>query len=353
MKRTQLTIGVLICIAGFTAACSSDRTASPLSPSTSSALASSANASPAVSASTAMATNSLVGTWVSNSRLTPNGTLPSSLSQCSNMRLTIASQTATLATGSLTMSCPGGIAVSGTITGQLGGANIPLVYAGTATLGGESCSFQMNGIGYPLGGDNFRFEYTGTSCLGPIYGTETLRLGSNSEPTPAPTATPTPSADAISLAGVRVYNSPADVASWALTSRITSISMSPSSGLNLEFTTKNSWPDYTPPGWDGPLQYTVWAVVTVGGQWYTTGFIQMWRGRASTGAPILTDFAPNWAYDARWGPMAHYRPHVGEQMGFFVTAGNARGIGTVTSLRERSNVVVVSLPAGDSGFFPF
>jgi hypothetical protein len=243
--------------------------------------------------------------------------------------------------------------VSGTITGQLGGANIPLVYAGVATLGGESCSFQMNGIGYPLGGDNFRFEYTGTSCLGPIYGTETLRLGSNSDPTPAPSANPTSSADAINLSTVRVYNSPADVASWAQTGRITSLSMSPVNGLNLEFTTKNSWPDYTPPGWDGPIEYTVWAVVNVGSQWYTSGFIQMWRGRASTGAPILTDFAPNWAYDARWGPMAGYHPHVGEKMGFFVTAGNARNVGTVTSLRERSNVVMVSLPAGDSGYFTF
>jgi hypothetical protein len=40
-------------------------------------------------------------------------------------------------------------------------------------------------------------------------------------------------------------------------------------------------------------------------------------------------------------------------MGFFVTAGNARGVGEVTSVRERSNVVFVSLPAGDVGDFDF
>src|SRR5581483_7898359 len=143
-----------------------------------------------------------------------------------------------------------------------------------------------------------------------------------------------------------VYNSPADIASWTATATITRIDMSPSSGLNLEFTTKNSWPDYTPPGWDGPLQYTVWAVVNVGGRWNTSGFIQMWRGRASTGAPILAEFARNWAYDSRWGPMAGYQPQAGEQMGFFLSAGNARGVTTVTSLRERTNVVVVALPGG-------
>ncbi|HEX3703494.1 MAG TPA: VCBS repeat-containing protein [Vicinamibacterales bacterium] len=139
----------------------------------------------------------------------------------------------------------------------------------------------------------------------------------------------------------------------------------PDFGLSFEFTKKATWPDYTPPGWDGPLEYTVWAVVNVNGHWYTSGFIQMWRERASTGAPLLTipagsavnNFAKNWAYDARWGPMSYsvsgYQPHAGETVGFFVSAGNARGIGTVTSLRERSNVVTVSLPANDTGTFSF
>ena len=93
--------------------------------------------------------------------------------------------------------------------------------------------------------------------------------------------------------------------------------------------------------------------MNVNGHWYTSGFIQMWRDRASTGAPILTDFARNWAYDARWGPMNHYQPHVGELMGFFVSAGDARNWGSVTSVRERSNVVAVNLPANDTGVFTF
>ena len=38
---------------------------------------------------------------------------------------------------------------------------------------------------------------------------------------------------------------------------------------------------------------------------------------------------------------------------FFVTAGNARGMTTVTSVRERSNVVMVNLPANDNGVFRF
>ncbi len=159
--------------------------------------------------------------------------------------------------------------------------------------------------------------------------------------------------DQMNLGTAHVYNSPPDVASWAVTGCIQQLTMSSSAGLSFQFSTYNSWPDYTPPGWDGPLEYTVWAVVNQGGTWNTSGFIQMWRGRPSTGGPILSDFARNWAYDSRWGPMAGYQPHAGEQMGFFLSAGNARGVTTVTSLRERTNVVVVPLPPGDNGNFTF
>jgi hypothetical protein len=163
--------------------------------------------------------------------------------------------------------------------------------------------------------------------------------------------------DAINLNQAAVYSSPPDIASWPVTSKITSITMQPSGapagGLSFTFTTQNTWPNTPPPGFAGGIQYTVWAVVKINGQWNTSGFIEMWQGRPSTGAPILSDFAKNWAYDARWGPMNGYQPQVGEQMGFFLSAGDARGNVAPTSVRERTNVVIVSLPAGDSGTFGF
>jgi hypothetical protein len=126
-----------------------------------------------------------------------------------------------------------------------------------------------------------------------------------------------------------------------------------SGGLTFTFPQEATWPDYWPPGWDGSLEYTVWAVAKVNGQWYAAGFVQMWRGRPSTGAAILTDFHKNWAYNSSWYPLNNYYPQVGDQMGFFISAGNARFTPTVTSVRERTNVVVVNLPAGDTGTFPF
>lgn len=161
--------------------------------------------------------------------------------------------------------------------------------------------------------------------------------------------------DAFDLSTASIVNAPADVASWPATATISKIAMQPKGapleGLALTFDAQDRWPDYVPPGWAGPLQYTVWACTPR--PWVCSGFIQMWRGRPNTGAPILSDFAINWDYDARWGAMSSYRPSVGDSMAFFVTAGNARGEFGVTSLRERSNVVLVPLPAGDTGVFNF
>jgi hypothetical protein len=162
------------------------------------------------------------------------------------------------------------------------------------------------------------------------------------------------------LHSAQVFNSPADVADWMPTTQIDRLVMSSPAGLAFTLNVPNTW-EYHVPGWgapgpcptDGCLQYTVWPVVNVNGTWATSGIIQMWKGRESTGAPILSDFSKNWAYDQRWGTLNGYQPHVGETMGFFVTAGNARGEGKETSVRERSNVVFVTLPANDTGTFEF
>jgi hypothetical protein len=275
----------------------------------------------------------------------------------------VSSQTPTSIAGTFSAVCAGGVTINGTASGQLVNyTTVPMTATGNATLPGiATCPFSLSGTGTVQDmGNTLSVPFTGTTCLGPVSGTETLHRPQPPAPAPAPTPAPDPvppppappaSNDAIDLSQVSVYNSPGDIASWPATVRITSLTMRPGAGVSIGF--NSNWPDFTPPGWSGSIQYTVWAVVKVNGHWNTSGFIEMWRGRDSTGAPILTDFARNWAYDARWGPMAGYQPQVGEQMGFFVSAGDARGFSGVTSVRERSNVVVVSLPAGDSGSFGF
>jgi hypothetical protein len=307
----------------------------------------------------------MIGLWASQSIAAP------SAASCGKFQWSVSSQTTTSVTGTFSAVCAGGVTITGTASGQLvNSTTVPITVTGNASLPGfPTCPISLSGTGTIEDNANtLRIPYSGTTCLGPVSGTETLHRPQPPAPPPAPpptpVATPDPgppqpvqptSNDAINLDQVAVYNSPADVASWPATVRITGVTIrpsgAPSSGVSAAF--GSNWPDFTPPGWSGSIQYTVWAVVKVNGRWYTSGFMEMWRGRDSTGAPILSDFAKNWAYDARWGPMAGYQPQAGEQMGFFVTAGDARGFSGVTSVRERSNVVVVALPAGDSGSFGF
>jgi hypothetical protein len=166
-------------------------------------------------------------------------------------------------------------------------------------------------------------------------------------PIPGGTAPP----DAIDLSQAIVHNSPGDVARWAATSTLTRLDLMPS-GVHVESTKQGSWPDITPPGWSGPLQYTIWIVLKINGQWHTSGCIEFWRGLYENGGPV-SQYAQNWYYDPiRWAPMSGHQPAPGEQVGFFVTAGDARNNGPI-SVKERSNVVIVSFPSNGGQSFRF
>lgn len=166
--------------------------------------------------------------------------------------------------------------------------------------------------------------------------------------------------DEIALDNVSKMSSPADIADWPRTVAITGIVMDPAGGLSLSFDRSLpdswKWPSAPPPSTDN-IQFTVWAVVNVGGRWFAAGFVQMWQGRPMGDGslpPILTGYV-NWWGDVRrlWGEMSDYVPLVNDLVGFFVSAGNARLTSGVTSVRERSNVVAVKLPIGDAGSFTF
>ena len=174
------------------------------------------------------------------------------------------------------------------------------------------------------------------------------------EPVPIPSVPAGPVAnDMFSLAGASVYASPAGVASWPATATITSISFR-SDGVAVEFTKKNGagrWPDVTPPGWDGPIQYTLWIAMNIGGRWHTCGTIEFWNGLAASGGDVTRNnqIAANWTYQC--GPMAR-QPAPGEQVGFFVTAGDQR-LKDVAATHERSNTIVVPFPASSGQTFAF
>jgi hypothetical protein len=348
VNRTVSTLTLLATVA-FASACSSERQTTVLIPTT-----------PSVASRTSMTGNtpfSLVGTWASATNVGSRMTLPGSLSQCGNLQLSISSQTATQANGRLTMDCPNNVTIAGNITGQLGGANIPVVYTGAATSGSESCPFTMNGTFSPIDATTFRFVFTGNSCFGPIGGTETLRLGGSNSPSPSPSPAPSPAADMIPLSSAIIRNSPLNLASWPITSALRVVEIRPS-GVHVEFSKQDGpgrWPDWTPPGWDGALQYSLGMVMNVNGQLYASAPIEFWYGLPASGGPP-SQYATNWFYDpGRWAPMTYHQPAVGETIGFFVCAGDCRNRtdGSGSPVKERTNVVTVTMPNDGGARFVF
>lgn len=152
-----------------------------------------------------------------------------------------------------------------------------------------------------------------------------------------------------------ILNNPANLADWPETTRISRITIG-SNGFHVEFSKRDgagSWPDITPPGWGGPLQYTLGMARYINGRWYASAPIQFWRGLDVSGGPP-SQVTKNWFYDAgRWGPLAATQPAPGSMVGIFVVAGNVRNItdnGSQSPVKERSNVVVIPLPASGASF---
>ena len=67
------------------------------------------------------------------------------------------------------------------------------------------------------------------------------------------------------MSQVTILNSDPGTASWPITAKVTRLDAN-GSGFDLDFTKRDgagSWSDYTPPGWGGPIEYTLWIVIKV------------------------------------------------------------------------------------------
>jgi hypothetical protein len=98
----------------------------------------------------------------------------------------------------------------------------------------------------------------------------------------------------------------------------------------------------------------------IDGTWHVTAPIQFWFGLDASGGNVgdprprdnglLGTIHGDWCYSGEWGPMQR-QPAAGERVGFFVVAGNVRGVDDAISVRERSNVVVVPFPDAHGAVF--
>jgi hypothetical protein len=238
-------------------------------------------------------------------------------------------------------SAPTSFAVSGTITDGTSGGILPGIEVsapGVAVRSDSTGHYQLPGV--PTGAVTVQFAAAGyiTQAVAP--------------PPPAPTPTPTASnGDQIDLHSVIVRGPGGDVANWPVTTRIRVLDAN-FGGFAVDFDARSRWPEVVPAGWDGGIQYTLWIVEKINGQWITAGGVEYWRGLDRQGGPP-SRLASNWYYSAQvWGELATHQPAPGEQVGFFVTAGDQRAK-DVRIVTERSNVVVVPFPSDGGGYYPF
>lgn len=180
-------------------------------------------------------------------------------------------------------------------------------------------------------------------------------------PNLASSRAPLAAGDAFDFSHAVQHRGPA-FTSWPVTTEITRLEFRPN-GVHIEFSKHDGhgrWPDVTPPGWEGPIQYCLGIAMLLDGTWHVTAPIQFWFSLEASGGNIgdpgardnglLGTIHGDWCYSAEWGPMQR-QPAPGEHVGFFVVAGNVRGVDDVISVRERSNVVVVPFPGANGAVF--
>ena len=172
------------------------------------------------------------------------------------------------------------------------------------------------------------------------------------KPNPEPTrpggepSLPIVATDAIDAKAATFLASPGDTADWPITTALR-IDVTPT-GVRPHFSKQDGpdrWPDHVTAGWDGPLQYTLGMCLQIEGRWYCSAVVEFWYGLEESGGPPL-GYAENWFYDpTRWAPMTGHQPKQGERIGFYVIAGDMRNDKREFTVRERSNIVIVTMPA--------
>lgn len=168
-------VAVMLC-----AGCASESKSNMAAPSNSGSGSGSGSASGSSGSGSSASTPSNLGSWVSTS-------IPDAKS-CGDFQWTVTSDTGTAIAGDFSLTC-GKITASGHASGQLNG---PVEISGSGSLPGlPPCNFSLTGTA-SAGDDALRITYSGTTCLGPVSGAETLRRHTYAEPPPPPPPPPAP-----------------------------------------------------------------------------------------------------------------------------------------------------------------
>ncbi len=123
---------------------------------------------PASPTGSATGTAAFGGTWASVAASTVQET-------CTSFQWSVTNISLTGASGTWSAKCWGTMAVNGTAAGTLDATRLTWTATGTGTgANGGSCAVALTGTA-TLEGNQIRIPYSGTTCFGPVSGTEILR----------------------------------------------------------------------------------------------------------------------------------------------------------------------------------
>ena len=124
--------------------------------------------SPTTPTDTEGSVRSYIGNWA-------GPTVTPAAQSCGGLQWKITSQTGSQASGDFTATCADGIALAGTVTATHSDTTIPWAATGTATQRTRCGPSSTIATGPCPGPSNTLVNYAGTTCLGPLSGSETIK----------------------------------------------------------------------------------------------------------------------------------------------------------------------------------
>jgi hypothetical protein len=344
-------ISAVLAVAALTAACGFEHSTSVIAPT-----------APTTSTSTTPSAPTMTGVWSSGNGATPSG-VPDP-GTCTNFQFEITNQSATAIAGTFTATCGGGVALSASGTGSLNGNAVTINVSGNATglPSIPSCHFELTANGtIEDNGYTLPLSYTGTTCLGPVRGNETLHRpqpqapappppppAPEPEPEPAPAPAPPSAPNGFNLNNVRFVGGSPDIRGWAVTSQITSLEIG-GGAFKIDHTRRCGWPGVDMGG--AIQEATIWVFQKIDGQWYGTGGERLRPCQTEKQLGRPSEIWSGWFYNNYWAPFPGRVPAVGEPIGFMITAGSTRADNNAP-VHERTGIVMINWPGDGGGRYP-
>lgn len=124
-----------------------------------------------VASPTEVSAQLLGGTWATSSS-TAIGSIATS---CTNFTWNVAEQTGNSGSGTFGATCFGDLQITGSASGTLSGTTLTWSAQATASAPGfPNCAITLAGTA-TLVGDTISIPYSGSTCMGPVSGTEILK----------------------------------------------------------------------------------------------------------------------------------------------------------------------------------